>query len=66
MRPERRHGQVVTKSVFVFDHLLLSILFKRQLQILDGKSSQEYPFRAGVPKGFIFGPMVCKACLFHY
>ena len=34
-----------------------SFLSNRWLQVaLDGKSSQEYPANAGVPRGFILGP----------
>ena len=37
--------------------LISSFLSNRWLQvILDEKSSQEYPFNAGVPQGSIFGP----------
>ena len=37
--------------------LISSFLSNRWLQvILDGKSSQEYPVNAGVPKGSILGP----------
>ena len=37
--------------------LISSFLSKRWLWVvLDGKSSQEYPFNAGVPQGSILGP----------
>ena len=37
--------------------LIFSFLSKRQLLfLLDGKSSEEYPGNAGVPKGSILGP----------
>ena len=37
--------------------LLCSFLSSRRLWVvLDGKSSQEYPFNAGVPQGSILGP----------
>ena len=37
--------------------LISSFLSNRRLQVvLDGKSSQEYPVRAGVPQGSILGP----------
>ena len=37
--------------------LISSFLSNRQLQVvLDGKSSQEYPVKAGVPQGSILGP----------
>ena len=37
--------------------LLSSFLSSRWLRVvLDGKSSQEYPFNAGVPQGSILGP----------
>ena len=40
----------------VFD-LISSFLSNRQLSVvLDGKSSQEYPFNARVPQGSILGP----------
>ena len=39
--------------------LISSFLSNKQLRVvLDGKSSQEYPFNAGVPQGSIFGPAV--------
>ena len=37
--------------------LISSFLSNRRLQVvLDGKSSQEYPVKAGVPQGSILGP----------
>ena len=37
--------------------LISSFLSNRRLRVvLDGKSSQEYPVRAGVPQGSILGP----------
>ena len=37
----------------------MSFLSNRQLRVvLDGKSSQEYPVNAGVPQGFILGPVL--------
>ena len=37
--------------------LVWSFLSNRQLrEVLDGKSSQEYPVNAGVPRGSILGP----------
>ena len=40
----------------IFD-LISSFLSNRQFQLLlDGKSSQEYPVKAGVPQGSILGP----------
>ena len=37
--------------------LISSFLSNRRLRVvLDGKSSQEYPFNAGVPQGSILGP----------
>ena len=37
--------------------LISSFLSNRRLQVvLDGKSSQEYPIKAGVPQGSILGP----------
>ena len=39
--------------------LISSFLSNRWLQVvLDGKSSQEYPVNAGVPQGFIVGPIL--------
>ena len=43
-------------SVQVFG-LISSFLSNRQLWVVfDGKSSQEYPVNAGVPKDYILGP----------
>ena len=37
--------------------LISSFLSNRRLRVvLNGKSSQEYPVKAGVPRGSIFGP----------
>ena len=39
--------------------LISSFLSNRRLQVvLDGKSSQEYPVNAGVPQGYILGPIL--------
>ena len=39
--------------------LIFSFLSKTWLRVvLDGKSSQEYPINAGVPKGSILGPTI--------
>ena len=39
--------------------LISSFLSNKQLRVvLDGKSSQKYPFNAGVPQGSIRGPIL--------
>ena len=39
--------------------LIFSFLSNRRLRVvLDGKSSQEYPVNAGIPRGFILGPIL--------
>ena len=52
--PHRLMSYGISGQIF---GLILSFISNRQLQVvLDGKSSQEDPVKAGVPPGFILGP----------